>query len=97
MKKIQVLVLGLALALVATACGQSKETAIYVEEDTERNAALASDDGMPFQGVSCCVRDIAKDSKGNLWIGGDFNTVGLVTGGTAQVLLGQSEKLLPRV
>ena len=97
MKKVQALVLGIALALVATACGSSQETAVYVEEDTERNAALASDDGLPFFGISCCVKDIAKDSKGNLWVGGDFNTIGRVTGGAAQVILGSSGEQLPRV
>ncbi|MBM3638061.1 MAG: WD40 repeat domain-containing protein [Actinobacteria bacterium] len=97
MKKLQALVLGIALALVATACGQSQETAVYVEEDTERNAALATDDGQPFFGISCCVKDIAKDSQGNFWIGGDFNTIGRVTGGATQVFLGSTEKVLPRV
>lgn len=97
MKKFQSVVLGLALALVATACGSSSDVAVYVEEDVERNAALASDDGMPFNGISCCVKDIAKDSKGNLWIGGNFNTVGYVTGGAAQILPGSNGLVLPRV
>lgn len=85
MKKVQALVLGIALALVATACGSSQETALeFAEETVERNAAIANDDGLPFPAIDCCIYDIAVDRQGDVWAGGDFSTAGKYTGGLAQ-------------
>ena len=85
MKKVQALVLGIALALVATACGSSQETALeFAEETVERNAAIANDDGLPFPAIDCCIYDIAVDRQGDVWTGGDFSTAGKYTGGLAQ-------------
>ena len=85
MKKIRAFSLIAALVLVASACGSMPESDIIIEDVTDRNAALATDDGKSFVGINCCVRDVAKDSKGKLWVGGDFSVVGRVTGGLASV------------
>lgn len=84
MKNLKALAITALLAMVATACGTTQEE-LVIEDEMDRNAALATDDGKSFVGMNCCVRDIAKDSKGKLWVGGDFSVVGRVTGGLASI------------
>lgn len=84
MKKLKALAFVASLAIVATSCGTTQDE-LVIEDDTDRNAALATDDGKSFVGMSCCVRDIAKDSKGKVWVGGDFSVIGRVTGGLASI------------
>ncbi|MFM8626248.1 MAG: hypothetical protein ACKOCC_04785 [Actinomycetota bacterium] len=83
MKRMKKIAVVCALALVAAACGTGTSEVIVVDYDDERNAALPVDDGKPFLAVGCCAEAIAKDSAGNIWVGGGNLVVGRATGGLA--------------
>ncbi|MFM9083926.1 MAG: hypothetical protein ACKOQ7_08630 [Actinomycetota bacterium] len=83
MKRMKKIAVVCALALVVAACGTGTNEVIVVDYDDERNAALPVDDGKPFLAVGCCAEAIAKDSAGNIWVGGGNLVVGRATGGLA--------------